>query len=134
DSRRLNWTALAEAVGGVLITQLGLFQRWLGTTDLLPRETGLAVLAAGLLLGPLEVGQLIAPRRGDRVGPARGTGRGGSMCPPRGVMRGHPGRNEYRGVAPPRVARSSKGGANGHPHGVEVSDRHRRRAGAHEAR
>ncbi|AUY48199.1 HAD-IC family P-type ATPase [Streptomyces sp. CB01881] len=68
DSRQMNLAALGEFVLAVLVTQMDVFHRLLGTTDLNVRQFCWALLAAVALLLLWELGKLVA-RRGA---PARG--------------------------------------------------------------
>jgi len=63
NSSRMNRIALAEVAGAFLITQADFMQRLLGTTQLAPRQWGLALLAAVVLLLVWECGKWIARRR-----------------------------------------------------------------------
>jgi len=63
DNAKMNWTAAAELALAVMITQLGLFNRLLGTTPLKAPQFGLAVGSAVLLLVLWELGKLLARRR-----------------------------------------------------------------------
>jgi Ca2+-transporting ATPase len=63
DNVRMNWTALAELALAVMITQMDLFNRLLGTTPLKVGQFGLALAAAVLLLALWELGKLLARRR-----------------------------------------------------------------------
>ena len=62
DSPKMNWTAIAELVLAVLITQMDLFNRLLKTTPLKAPQFGLSLAAAALLLVLWELGKLIARR------------------------------------------------------------------------
>jgi len=67
DNAQMNWTAVAELVLAVMITQMDLFNRLLKTTPLTSPQFGLAVGSAVLLLGLWEAGKLVARRRaGER--------------------------------------------------------------------
>jgi P-type Ca2+ transporter type 2C len=63
NSSRMNRIALAEVAGAFLITQADFMQRLLGTTRLTPRQWGLALLAAVVLLLVWECGKWIARRK-----------------------------------------------------------------------
>jgi Ca2+-transporting ATPase len=63
DNRQMNWTAVAELALAVMITQMDLFNRLLGTLPLKAAQFGLAVAAAVLLLVLWEIGKLIARRQ-----------------------------------------------------------------------
>ncbi|MGW3665057.1 cation-translocating P-type ATPase [Streptomyces sp. NPDC005141] len=62
DSKQMNWTALAQFVLAVLVTQLDGFRRILGTTEIDLRQFGWALLSAVALLVVWEVGKLLARR------------------------------------------------------------------------
>jgi len=62
NSSRMNWIALAEAAGGLLITQWDFMRRLLGTTELTTQQQGLALAAAIALLLAWELGKWIARR------------------------------------------------------------------------
>ena len=62
NSNKMNWTALAELVGAVAITQMDALRRLLGTTDLTAQQWGLALLAAIALLLTWELAKWIARR------------------------------------------------------------------------
>ncbi len=63
DSKQMNWAMLGEAVLAVLVTQLDLFNRLLGTTQLNLRQFGWALLPVIALLILWELGKLVARRR-----------------------------------------------------------------------
>ncbi|HUA06143.1 MAG TPA: HAD-IC family P-type ATPase [Solirubrobacteraceae bacterium] len=63
DNAKMNWTAAAELLLAVMITQMDLFNRLLKTTALTSPQFGLAVGSAVLLLVLWEIGKLIARRR-----------------------------------------------------------------------
>ncbi|CAN3985641.1 cation-translocating P-type ATPase [Kitasatospora purpeofusca] len=60
DSKQMNRAALGELVLAVLVTQMDVFHRILGTTDLDARQFGWALLAAVTLLVLWELGKLLA--------------------------------------------------------------------------
>ncbi|WP_328952712.1 HAD-IC family P-type ATPase [Kitasatospora purpeofusca] len=60
DSKQMNRAALGEFVLAVLVTQMDVFHRILGTTDLDARQFGWALLAAVTLLVLWELGKLLA--------------------------------------------------------------------------
>ncbi|MFB8202202.1 cation-translocating P-type ATPase [Kitasatospora purpeofusca] len=60
DSKQMNRAALGELVLAVLVTQMDVFHRILGTTDLDARQFGWALLAAVILLALWELGKLLA--------------------------------------------------------------------------
>ncbi|MET9899649.1 HAD-IC family P-type ATPase [Streptomyces sp. NPDC006446] len=62
DSKQMNWTALAQFVLAVLVTQMDGFRRILGTTEIDLRQFGWALLSAVALLVLWEVGKLLARR------------------------------------------------------------------------
>ncbi len=64
DSRRMNWTALGEVALAVMITQMDLLNRLLGTVPLHAGQFGLALAAAVLLLALWETAKLLTRRRG----------------------------------------------------------------------
>ncbi|MER5472038.1 HAD-IC family P-type ATPase [Streptomyces sp. NPDC002685] len=66
DSKQMNWTALAQFVLAVLVTQMDGFRRILGTTQIDLRQFGWALLSAVALLVLWEVGKLLA-RRAQRT-------------------------------------------------------------------
>ena len=63
DNAKMNWTAAAELLLAVMITQMDFFNRLLKTTPLTSPQFGLSVASAVLLLVLWEVGKLIARRR-----------------------------------------------------------------------
>ena len=63
NSSRMNRIALLEVAAAFLITQADFMQRLLGTTQLSPRQWGMALLAAVALLLLWEGGKWIARRR-----------------------------------------------------------------------
>ncbi|MGQ4375270.1 cation-translocating P-type ATPase [Streptomyces sp. SAS_267] len=62
DSKQMNWTALAQFVLAVLVTQMDGFRRILGTTEIDLRQFGWALLSAVAFLVVWEVGKLLARR------------------------------------------------------------------------
>ena len=70
DSKQINWTILGEFVLAVLITQMDVFHRLLGTTQINLRQFGWALVPAVALLLLWEVGKLAARRR--KPAPAEG--------------------------------------------------------------
>jgi Ca2+-transporting ATPase len=68
NNRKMNWTAVAELVLAVAVTQMDLFNRLLDTTALTAPQFGLAVGAAVLLLALWESGKLVARRRQPTTG------------------------------------------------------------------
>jgi Ca2+-transporting ATPase len=63
DSKQMNWAMLGEFLLAVLVTQMDVFHRLLGTTELNLREFGWALVPAIALLALWEAGKLIARRR-----------------------------------------------------------------------
>jgi len=63
DNAKMNWTAAAELLLAVMITQMDFFNRLLKTTPLTSPQFGLSVASAVLLLVLWEGGKLIARRR-----------------------------------------------------------------------
>jgi magnesium-transporting ATPase (P-type) len=71
DSKQMNWAMLGEAVLAVLVTQMDVFNRLLGTTQLNLRQFGWALIPAIALLLLWELGKYVARRRiSDRSGGA----------------------------------------------------------------
>ena len=66
DSKQMNWVALGEFVLAVLTTQMDVFNRLLGTTEINLRQFAWALVPAIALLVLWELGKLIA-RRATRV-------------------------------------------------------------------
>ncbi|HEY6398601.1 MAG TPA: HAD-IC family P-type ATPase, partial [Solirubrobacteraceae bacterium] len=62
NSPQLNWTAVAEFIGAILITQWDFLRRLLGTTELTTQQFGLALCSAVALLLVWELGKWIARR------------------------------------------------------------------------
>ena len=62
DSKQMNWAMLGEFVLAVLVTQMDVFHRLLGTVDINLRQFGWALLTAVVLLILWEAGKLIARR------------------------------------------------------------------------
>jgi Ca2+-transporting ATPase len=63
DNRNLNWTAVAELVLAVLITQLDVLRRMFGTVELTLGQWALALAPAVLLIFLWELGKLVARSR-----------------------------------------------------------------------
>jgi Ca2+-transporting ATPase len=63
DNAKMNWTAVAELLLAVMITQMDFFNRLLKTTPLTSPQFGLSVGSAVLLLVLWEIGKLIARRQ-----------------------------------------------------------------------
>jgi Ca2+-transporting ATPase len=63
DSKQMSWVMLGEFIVAVLVTQMDVFHRLLGTTDINLREFGWALVPAVALLLLWELGKLIARRQ-----------------------------------------------------------------------
>ena len=63
DSKQMNWAMLGEFVLAVLVTQMDVFNRLLGTTQLNLRQFGWALIPALALLVLWELGKYLARRR-----------------------------------------------------------------------
>ena len=74
NSSKLNWTALAEILGAILITQWDFLRRLLGTTELTAQQWGAALLAAIALLLAWELGKWIARLRAGPSADSRAAG------------------------------------------------------------
>jgi len=74
DSKQMNWAMLGEFVLAVLVTQMDLFNRLLGTTGINLREFGWALVPALALLALWELGKLIARRAAAPAAPSTATG------------------------------------------------------------
>src|SRR6478735_577555 len=74
DNRNLNWTAAAELVLAVLITQLDVLRRMFGTVQLTLDQWALALAPAVLLIFLWELGKLIARRGQARESAHAGNG------------------------------------------------------------
>jgi P-type Ca2+ transporter type 2C len=71
DSKQMNWAMLGEFVLAVLVTQMDVFKRLLGTTQLNLRQFGWALISSLALLLLWELGKYVARRRiSDRSGGA----------------------------------------------------------------
>ena len=69
DSKQMNWAMLGEAILAVLVTQMDVFNRLLGTAQLNLRQFGWALIPAIALLLLWELGKYVARRRiSDRSG------------------------------------------------------------------
>jgi P-type Ca2+ transporter type 2C len=79
DNRSMNLTALAEIALAVMVTQMDLFNRLLGTVPLKAGQFGLALAAAALLLAIWEIGKLIARRQ---ISSPESNSPGSSSAPP----------------------------------------------------
>jgi len=62
DSKQMNWAMLGEFVLAVLVSQMDVFHRLLGTVDINLRQFGWALVPAVALLVLWELGKLIARR------------------------------------------------------------------------
>jgi Ca2+-transporting ATPase len=62
DSKQMTWAMLGEFVLAVLVTQMDVFHRLLGTTDINLQQFGWALLPAVALLVLWEAGKLVARR------------------------------------------------------------------------
>jgi Ca2+-transporting ATPase len=62
DSSKMNLVAVAEILGGILLTQWDFLRRLLGTEQLTAQQWGLSLAAAVLLLLTWELGKWIARR------------------------------------------------------------------------
>jgi len=62
NSKQMNWAMLGEFVLAVLVTQMDVFHRLLGTVDINLRQFGWALLTAVALLILWEAGKLVARR------------------------------------------------------------------------
>ena len=63
DSKQMNWAMLGEFVLAVLVTQIDVFNRLLGTTQINLRQFGWALIPALALLVLWELGKYVARRR-----------------------------------------------------------------------
>jgi P-type Ca2+ transporter type 2C len=63
DSKQMNWAMLGEFVLAVLVTQMDVFNRLLGTTQINLREFGWALIPALALLLLWELGKYVARRQ-----------------------------------------------------------------------
>ena len=67
DSKQMNWAMLGEFVLAVLVTQMDVFNRLLGTVQLNLRQFAWALVPAIALLALWELGKLIARRSAARA-------------------------------------------------------------------
>ncbi len=75
DSKQMNWAMLGEFVLAVAVTQMDLFNRLLGTTQINLRQFAWALIPAIALLALWEAGKLIARRRMSATAtPGQGAG------------------------------------------------------------
>ena len=63
DSKQMNWAMLGEFVLAVLVTQMDVFNRLLGTTQINLRQFGWALIPALALLALWDLGKYVARRR-----------------------------------------------------------------------
>jgi P-type Ca2+ transporter type 2C len=77
DSKRMNWAMLGEFVLAVLVTQMDVFHRLLGTTQLNLRQFGWALVPALAVAALWELGKLITRRWSASVGHRPGVTRPG---------------------------------------------------------
>ena len=63
DSKQMNWAMIGEFVLAVLVTQMDVFNRLLGTVQINLRQFAWALVPAVALLALWELGKLIARRR-----------------------------------------------------------------------
>jgi Ca2+-transporting ATPase len=63
DSKQMNWAILGEAILAVLVTQMDVFNRLLGTTQINLRQFGWSLIPALALLVLWELGKYVARRR-----------------------------------------------------------------------
>ena len=64
DSKQMNWAILGEAILAVLVTQMDVFNRLLGTTQINLRQFGWSLIPALALLVLWELGKYVARRQG----------------------------------------------------------------------
>jgi P-type Ca2+ transporter type 2C len=67
DSKQMNYAMIGEFILAVLVTQMDVFHRLLGTTDINLRQFGWAMVPALALLALWELGKLIARRSAARA-------------------------------------------------------------------
>jgi P-type Ca2+ transporter type 2C len=70
DSKQMNWAMLGEFILAVLVTQMDVFHRLLGTVDINLRQFGWALVPAVALLALWELGKRIARRSAAQSRPA----------------------------------------------------------------
>ncbi len=73
DSKQMNWAMIGEFVLAVLVTQMDVFNRLLGTTELNLRQFAWALVPALALLALWEIGKLIARRSASAPAPSAAT-------------------------------------------------------------
>jgi Ca2+-transporting ATPase len=69
DSKQMNWAMLGEFILAVLVTQMDVFHRLLGTVDINLRQFGWALIPALALFVLWEIGKVIARREVVRRAP-----------------------------------------------------------------
>src|SRR5689334_9867404 len=67
DSKQMNWAMLGEFIVAVLVTQMDVFHRLLGTVDINLRQFGWALVPAVALLVLWEIGKAVVRRAGHQV-------------------------------------------------------------------
>jgi Ca2+-transporting ATPase len=72
DSKQMDWAMLGEFVLAVLVTQMDVFNRLLGTVQINLRQFGWALVPAVALLALWELGKLVA--RSRETAPGDGSG------------------------------------------------------------
>jgi len=70
DSKQMNWAMIGEFILAVLVTQMDVFHRLLGTVDINLRQFGWALIPALALFVLWELGKLIVRRGTVRKAPA----------------------------------------------------------------
>ena len=64
DSKQMNWAMIGEFILAVLVTQMDVFNRLLGTTQINLRQFGWSLIPALALLVLWELGKYVARRQG----------------------------------------------------------------------
>ncbi len=67
DSKQMNWAMLGEFIVAVLVTQMDVFHRLLGTVDINAQQFGWALVPAVVLLALWEIGKVVVRRSGHRA-------------------------------------------------------------------
>ena len=67
DSKQMNWAMLGEFIVAVLVTQMDVFHRLLGTVDINAQQFGWALVPAVVLLALWEIGKVVVRRGAHRV-------------------------------------------------------------------
>ena len=67
DSKQMNWAILGEFIVAVLVTQMDVFHRLLGTVDINTQQFGWALVPAVLLLALWEIGKVVVRQAGHRA-------------------------------------------------------------------